>query len=1193
MERSCPSAAEVGPLLLRVTESLPCAFNDCLLVLLSDESETTDLSNVPNIPWSTCRSLGGARAARLARRDLLPFPPASTSWCHHHSAFRALSPRGQGHGKAWFLLMLSSLNHLYCGHHGSRSAVHGGPPSPAQGHALDRLLDLALSFAAREVSPGESRDWTTVLQKTSLSYSGQEVQAAIPLTVAQVEAALPPAGVAGSIPMIEVVDEGMRAPLLDPDMVRLDDAEVDGPLARARLHAADGEITGLVELLVRRGLAEPIAEEEVWHHRGRPVLAGIFGVEKKGEQVSPTDSRPRLRLIINMVPSNSLQRVIPGDIATLPTTGQWNQIHLLQHEVMLMSSSDRKCFFYLFSLPSIWKRAMTLEGHFPRSLHSGRREDKHVLTRYAICAVPMGWISAVGLCQHAHRRMLAFRPGTPSWTPENREAEKVCFDMSQETRKDRPLPMKEWFYRIYIDNYDEVEIFSRDRADARVGSRSESTERTARQYDEWGALGNDSKDIDRQYKMESLGYVTDGKEGRQDLPAGYTRDLVALTMWMCSQPAVSQRYGQVLAGRWVRAQQVCRATSGCFERLWWWLTRGPWDAPIPLGVCAELLVACATAPFLFADFRVPFDPLVSVSDASERGCGVCISAGLTAEGRSVAVAEPSSGIKACETRLGVLSFFDGIGGARQALDLLGCEPAAFVCSETDPAAIRVVESQWPGTLQLGSVEEIDERTVWKELYLKFPLILLWLTGGGFPCQDVSGLHATRKGMDGKRSSLLTEMLRVIEGGRRFFAGRPVRIAAFGENVSSMDDSDLGRINDEIGLIPVDACAGDVSWSLRPRLYWLDWELQVLEEMYGELAKERKRKLTLYADLPACSSWLDAGCSFPQAEKEGRLPTFTRATTKKRPPFRPAGIAGMTEEEKLRWQADAFAQPAYQYANRWCVHAKDGNLRPASAAERERILGFEPGHTLPAVPSAMYSARPLEAERLRKSLLGNSFSCPMFAWLVSHLLVDAGLATRVPSPTEVASGVRLDLARRLEVESVDVVREPTRSERPADLLLVERLGAGVDHRGSDIRVGLRTSLAPSSWPRREVPCRWWNWRTILSFGWRLHHGEHINALELRSTLSALRWRARQRRHQRCRAVHLSDSFVSIGVLTKRRSASLRLAPIVRRVNALELASGIHIYHAFCRSSNNPADAPSRAFVRFKKSKRSVGRPPESH
>ena len=116
------------------------------------------------------------------------------------------------------------------------------------------------------------------------------------------------------------------------------------------------------------------------------------------------------------------------------------------------------------------------------------------------------------------------------------------------------------------------------------------------------------------------------------------------------------------------------------------------------------MVACASAPFLFADFRVPFDPVVSVSDASERGCGVCISAGPSADSRNVAVTEPPSGAKACEMRLGVYSFFDGIGGVRQALDLIGCEPAAFVCSEIDPAAVRVVDRQWPGTLQLGAVE---------------------------------------------------------------------------------------------------------------------------------------------------------------------------------------------------------------------------------------------------------------------------------------------------------------------------------------------------------------------------------------------------------------------------------------------------------------------------------------------------------
>ena len=58
---------------------------------------------------------------------------------------------------------------------------------------------------------------------------------------------------------------------------------------------------------------------------------------------------------------------------------------------------------------------------------------------------------------------------------------------------------------------------------------------------------------------------------------------------------------------------------------------------------------------------------------------------------------------------------------------------------------------------------------------------------GFPCQDLSGLNSGRLGMKGKRSSLLSEMLRIIEGGQRFFEGQPVRVARMAENVASMDE----------------------------------------------------------------------------------------------------------------------------------------------------------------------------------------------------------------------------------------------------------------------------------------------------------------------------------------------------------------------------------------------------------------------
>ena len=90
---------------------------------------------------------------------------------------------------------------------------------------------------------------------------------------------------------------------------------------------------------------------------------------------------------------------------------------------------------------------------------------------------------------------------------------------------------------------------------------------------------------------------------------------------------------------------------------------------------------------------------------------------------------------------------------------------------------------------------------------------------GFPCQDLSGLNVQRLGMAGSRSSLLTEMLRVSNGGKAFFEGRKTKVIGLGENVACMDDAHLEVINAEFLLRPTEVCAGDLSWSLRPRLKW--------------------------------------------------------------------------------------------------------------------------------------------------------------------------------------------------------------------------------------------------------------------------------------------------------------------------------------------------------------------------------------
>ena len=86
--------------------------------------------------------------------------------------------------------------------------------------------------------------------------------------------------------------------------------------------------------------------------------------------------------------------------------------------------------------------------------------------------------------------------------------------------------------------------------------------------------------------------------------------------------------------------------------------------------------------------------------------------------------------------------------------------------------------------------------------------------------------------------------------------------------------------------------------------------------------------------------------------------------------------------------------------------------------------------------------------------------------------------------------------------------------------------------------------------------------------------HINVLEFRAVLLSFRWRLHVRQSHGRQALPLVDSAVSIGVLAERRCGAYRLHRVVRRLIALELASGTRLCYGFTRSAVNPADAPSR-------------------
>ena len=73
---------------------------------------------------------------------------------------------------------------------------------------------------------------------------------------------------------------------------------------------------------------------------------------------------------------------------------------------------------------------------------------------------------------------------------------------------------------------------------------------------------------------------------------------------------------------------------------------------------------------------------------------------------------------------------------------------------------------------------------------------------------------------------------------------------------------------------------------------------------------------------------------------------------------------------------------------------------------------------------------------------------------------------------------------------------------------------------------------------------------------------------------IRWRSRALARQERVFLHLLDSMVNIGALSKHRSKSWALNRVVRSFSAWELAMGARAVFGFTSSSRNPADAPSR-------------------
>lgn len=186
--------------------------------------------------------------------------------------------------------------------------------------------------------------------------------------------------------------------------------------------------------------------------------------------------------------------------------------------------------------------------------------------------------------------------------------------------------------------------------------------------------------------------------------------------------------------------------------------------------------------------------------------------------------------------MNVLSLFDGMSCGQIALNKVGIKYENYFASEIDEHAIKVTQTNYPNTIQLGDVTKVKG--------IDLPKIDLLI--GGSPCQSFSNA-GSGTGFDGK-SGLFYEYVRLLkECNPKYFLLENVKMKKEWQD----------NISKELGCEPIKINSNLVSAQNRERLYWTnitvlnikDKSIFIEDILDGEfdnkyLLKERNTELLL-------------------------------------------------------------------------------------------------------------------------------------------------------------------------------------------------------------------------------------------------------------------------------------------------------------------------------------------------------------
>jgi DNA (cytosine-5)-methyltransferase 1 len=188
------------------------------------------------------------------------------------------------------------------------------------------------------------------------------------------------------------------------------------------------------------------------------------------------------------------------------------------------------------------------------------------------------------------------------------------------------------------------------------------------------------------------------------------------------------------------------------------------------------------------------------------------------------------------------SLFDGAGGFPYAGTLAGITP--LWASEIEPFPIRVTKKRFPKMKHLGNITAINGAEIPPVDIITF----------GSPCQDLSVANGNRKGLDGERSGLFREAVRIIKEMREATHGAAPTFTVW-ENVpgafSSNGGDDFRTVIEEIIKIkdPGNSIPKDYKWEAAG-IVELDEDFSIAWRVYDAQywgVPQRRCRIYLVAD----------------------------------------------------------------------------------------------------------------------------------------------------------------------------------------------------------------------------------------------------------------------------------------------------------------------------------------------------------